>query len=133
MTDDAQEHDGSVRVPLAEERIVVAKEVVTTGKATVRTVTEIHEHLVSERLTHEHVDVERVAINRIVDVAPQLRTEGDVTIVPVVEERIVVSKHLVLVEEVRIRRRVEVENVELPVALRKQVAEIHEEKTDVER
>ena len=131
MMDDAQELDGLVRVPLAEESLHVSKDLVTTGKTTVRTETETYEHLVYEQLTHEHVDIERVPIDRIVDTAPQLRTEGDVTIVPVVEERIVVTKHLVLVEEVRIRRRVEVERVELPVTLRKQVAHVDEESTDL--
>lgn len=45
--------------------------------------------------------------------APEIRTEGDVTIVPVLEEVLVVEKRLVLKEELHIRRRVAAETVEI--------------------
>jgi stress response protein YsnF len=45
-------------------------------------------------------------MGRIVETAPEIRTEGDVTILPVVEEVLVVEKRLVLKEELHIRRRV---------------------------
>ena len=48
--------------------------------------------------------VERVPVDQFVDEAPQVRTEGDVTIIPVLEERYVLEKRLVLVEELHIRR-----------------------------
>jgi hypothetical protein len=48
------------------------------------------------------VSVERVPIGIIVDSAPQVQTEGDATILPVLEERLVVEKRLVLIEKVRI-------------------------------
>lgn len=67
-------------------------------------------------------DVERVPIGRVVDVAPQIRTEGDVTIIPVLQERMVVGKQLFLVEEVHITRRTRVETVDIPVRLRTQRA-----------
>ena len=54
--------------------------------------------------------------------APQIRTEGDVTIVPVLEEVLVVEKRLVLKEELHIRRRIITETVEVPVTLHKQRA-----------
>ena len=43
-------------------------------------------------------------INQIVSEAPQPRYEGDVYVVPVVEEVLVIEKRLMLKEEVRIRR-----------------------------
>ena len=43
-------------------------------------------------------------IDRQVDVAPKIRIEGDLTIVPVLEEILVVEKRLILKEEVHIRR-----------------------------
>jgi len=58
----------------------------------------------------------------VVETAPEIRTEGDVTIVPVLEEVLVVEKRLVLKEELHIRRRIETETVEVPVILRKQRA-----------
>jgi stress response protein YsnF len=63
-----------------------------------------------------------VPIDRLVDVAPAIRTEGDVTIIPVVEEILVVETKLVLKEEVHIRRTLTKETVEQSVTLRKQRA-----------
>ena len=54
----------------------------------------------------------------------QIPTTTDVTVVPVLEEVLVVEKRLVLKEELHIRRRIETEAVEVPVTLRKQRAVI---------
>jgi hypothetical protein len=59
---------------------------------------------IDEPLFTDEVSVERVPVNRIVDKAPETRQEGDVTIIPVIEEVITVEKRLLLREEVRIRR-----------------------------
>ena len=59
-------------------------------------------------------------VDREVEAAPEIRTDGDVTIIPVVEERIIVAKQLVLKEEIHIRRRRSVETVQIPVSLRRQ-------------
>ncbi|HZC01649.1 MAG TPA: DUF2382 domain-containing protein [Gammaproteobacteria bacterium] len=53
----------------------------------------------------EEVEVERVAINRIVDRPLPVRHEGDTIIVPLLEEVLVVEKRLVLKEELRITKR----------------------------
>ncbi len=42
-------------------------------------------------------------VGRVVDEAPAARAEGDTTIIPVVEERLVVVKQLFLVEEIHVR------------------------------
>lgn len=60
---------------------------------------------IDEPLFYEEADVERVPVNRIVDGPVETRQEGDVTIVPVVEEVVTVQRRLLLKEEVRIRRR----------------------------
>jgi len=65
-----------------------------------------------------------VAIGREVSEAPAVRTDGDVTIVPVMEEVLVVEKRLMLVEEIHIRRVATTEDVSIPVELRKQRASI---------
>jgi stress response protein YsnF len=69
-------------------------------------------------------------VDHIVDAAPPVRTEGDVTIVPVLEEVLVVEKRLVLKEELRIRRSRRQETEEIPVRLRKQRAVV--ERSDEE-
>ena len=115
---------GTVAIPLIEEVATVDKQAVVTGRVTVRTMTELHEEIVQEELADENVEVTRIPIDRVVETMPQLRTEGEVTIVPVFEERLAVTKQLVLVEEVHIRRRRSVEQVEVPVTLRRQIADI---------
>ena len=54
----------------------------------------------------EDISVERRPINRFVaaNEPPQCRQEGDTTIVPVLEEVLVVQKRLLLKEEVRITK-----------------------------
>ena len=87
---------------LLEETVSVDKRA-SLRKRTVRVVTRQREQELRETLTQERVEIERVPIGREVTSVPESRTEGDTTILPVVEERLVVERRLVLVEEVRIR------------------------------
>ena len=54
----------------------------------------------------------------------RLRIEGDVTIIPVFEETVVVEKKLTLKEEIHIRRRSATEIFETAMTLRRQRAEV---------
>jgi uncharacterized protein (TIGR02271 family) len=109
-------------IPLMEEELRVEKVGIATGKVRITTVVDVTEEMAGACLEEETVDVERVPIGRELDVAPSMRTEGDVVIFPVVEEILIVEKRLVLKEELHIRRRVTHENVEVPVTLRKERA-----------
>jgi uncharacterized protein (TIGR02271 family) len=109
-------------IPLAEETATVGKRQVVTGRVRMQTVTDTVEELAHADLQQETVEVTRVPIDRIVETTPEVRTEGELTIVPVVEEVLVVEKRLVLKEELHIRRRATTEAVEVPVTLRKQRA-----------
>ena len=114
-----------VRVLLAEEQISVGKHEVTTGRVRVSTSVETFDRFARADLTRETVEVTRVPIGEPVTGAlPQIRQEGDVTIVPVFEEVLVVEKRLVLKEELHLRKRTFVEAVEAPVTLRKQTARV---------
>ena len=53
--------------------------------------------------------MKRVPVGRVVDAPAAMRTEGEVTIVPVHEERWVLMRELVLVEELHLHRRRSVE------------------------
>ncbi len=109
-------------IPLVEEELHVGKREVSRGTVRVRTVVDTVEELARATLEGETVEVTRVPVDKIVETAPSVRTENDVTIVPILEEVMVVEKRLVLKEELHIRRRTETENVEFPVTLRKQRA-----------
>ena len=116
--------EAEVAVPLIEETVHVAIRDRVRGKIRVSTTTEVVEELVRADLRSDNVDVTRVPVGREVTEVPQIRTEGLVTIVPVIEEILVVEKRLFLKEELHIRRRVETETVEVPIELRKQRATV---------
>ncbi|MDB5594572.1 MAG: hypothetical protein JWM36_1533 [Hyphomicrobiales bacterium] len=118
------EKSESQPIPLVEERVHVGKEDVVTGRVTIRTVSEEIEQIVHETLDREAIEVTRVPIGREVNALPAVRTVDGVVIVPVIEERLVVEKKLVLTEELHIRRHITQETVEVPVTLRKQRAEV---------
>lgn len=111
-------------IPLVREELVTGKRLVETGRVRVHTRTVEHEEWARDSLTREEVIVERQAIGRIIDAVPLIREEGAITIIPVVEERLVITKQLFLVEEIRIVRDIQVERFEQPVTLRRQVAEV---------
>ena len=98
----AAEPDDDDRV--VEERAVVRKRRKVTGAVRVRTVVREAEEVVDEPVSVERVEVERVPVGRWVEAAPEVRQEGDTTIIPVLEEVVVVEKRLRLVEEVRVTR-----------------------------
>ena len=109
-------------IPLAEEELRVGKRQVTTGKVRVRTKVDVVEELARATLDTETVEVTRVPVDRMVDEAPSIRTENDVTIIPILEEVLVVEKRLVLKEELHVRKRTTAQEFEAPVQLRKQSA-----------
>ena len=105
-------------IPIVEETVRVDKREMISGKVRVRTEVDSLEEVVRETLTDETVEVTRVPINQRIEQMPEVRTENDVTILPVIEERLVVEKQLFLKEELHIRRDVKTETVEVPVTLR---------------
>jgi uncharacterized protein (TIGR02271 family) len=104
LTDAVRDARGLV-IPVVEEQLEVARERVETGRVRISKSVESREVVVDDPLKRETVRVEHVPINQVVtgDV-PQVREEGDVTVIPILEERIVTRTELVLVEEVRIHR-----------------------------
>jgi len=109
-------------IPLLEEELSVDKRVVETARVSVSRVTHSHKQLVDELLHHETVEVERLPVDRPIVAMPSVRQEGDVTIVPVVEEILKVERCLVLKEEIHIRRIQTTERHQERVTLRRQEA-----------
>src|SRR5215211_6678950 len=121
---DGQDTDsgGAERLPLAEEHAHIEKRQVVTGKVRVHTAVDMFDQSITEELTAERVAVHRVPINRYVEIPPGIRTEGELTIIPVLEEVLVVETKLVLKEEIHIARTVTKETVTETVPVRKQRA-----------
>lgn len=122
-------HD--LHIPIIEEEAYLHKRAVETERVRVRTFMDEEETVVTDELRRQQVEVTRVAIDREVTAAPEIRTEGDVTIVPVLEERLVVEKRLFLVEELHFRRTAVVDRVTVPVTLRRTRIDI--ERTNIDQ
>jgi stress response protein YsnF len=117
-------NENDQKIQLVEESVSVKKERVLTGRVRVSTSSTEVEELARATLAGKRVEVTRERIEREIDEAPETRIEGDTTIIPIVEEIMVIEKRLVLVEEIRIRQIVTSEDVSVPVTLKKQTASV---------
>lgn len=96
--------DPKQSVPLSAEHLEVKRQKSVTGQVRVATITRQRRETINEQLVSEHAEVERVSVGKLISEIPPIREEGDTTIIPVVEEVLVVEKKLLLKEEVRVRR-----------------------------
>lgn len=129
MSGSAASENGDVRVLLLHaEAATLSKRVRKTLVRAARK-TSMREVCVEAELAHDHVVVERVPIGRVVDAAPPIRQEGDVTILPVMEEIVVLERRLVLKEEVHFRRVQTMQRFSETVSLREQTVTVT--RTDV--
>lgn len=109
---------------LHREDLVVERHIVSGDVVRVETVTQLREQRVEVALMHERIDIVHVPIGRFVDAVPEIRQEGHVTIMPVIEEVLVVERRLRLVEEVHISRVDQIEQHVEAVVLRSQEARV---------
>ena len=102
-------------LPVVEERVRIDKTVEQGRTVTVTTRPVTETETLSQKLAHERVTVERVPSGQVVSEMPSVREEGDLTVIPVVEQRARVVVEQVLVEEIHLRRTREetVENFEV--------------------
>jgi stress response protein YsnF len=112
----------SSTIPLISEELRVEKRSVPNGKVRVKTVVDTFAEVVQETLKTERVETTRVEIGKEIDTIPSVRTNGDTTVIPVVEEVLVVEKRLILKDEIHVRRVISDDQVEVPVTLCKQGA-----------
>ena len=115
-------HIEEIRVPVIAEELVVEKHKVPTGGVRVHKIVQQHDEVIAMPLLKEHVDIRRVIVDRDVPGPMPIRYEGDVTIIPVVEEVIVVEKRMRLKEEFHITRRRTEEHTEQTVTLQRETA-----------
>jgi uncharacterized protein (TIGR02271 family) len=122
--------DDERKLQLFAEELSIAKEVLETGRVRVSTRTHEREAVVDEDLARERIEIETIPMNSRIDAVPEVRQEGDTTIIPVVEEQLVVERRLVLKEEVRIRRVHSTERHQEKVKLRYQEAVVTRQKDE---
>ena len=135
MADIPEDQVENICVPVIEEELEVGKRRVEGDRVSVRTIPRERTEVVEQPLESMEVEIERIAIDREIDTAPEIRNDGDTMIIPIVEERLVVEKRLFLREEVHVRRRRVVTQFRQNVTLRSQevVVERREVASDRDR
>lgn len=105
QNDQYQEIQDSGVIPVMEEQLIVDKRVVEKGRVRISKKVRETDETVNIPLVQENVQVERVPINQfIAEAPPPVRYEGNVMIIPVLREVVIVEKRLVLVEELRVTK-----------------------------
>lgn len=110
------------RIELVEETVGIDKRQNVVGTVRARTETREETVLIDEPLRVEEVTIERVAVDRFISEPLSVRQEGDTTVVPVMEEVVVLEKRLKLVEEIRLTKQQTVRHEPQEVTLRRQEA-----------
>ena len=83
-------------IPLYEESLSVAKRKVERGRYRIDVRVVERDQSVEQTLERQDVEVERITVGRVVETAPEIRQEGDVMIIPIGEEEVVLVTTLVL-------------------------------------
>jgi len=115
-----------VVVPVIEESLVAGTRWREAGTVMLHLRTDETPETVEEYVTREELEIEEVAVGRTLadGEMPVQRQEGDVLILPVIEERLVMVKQRVLVKEVRVSKRSRTETREVTETVRRQRVEI---------
>jgi uncharacterized protein (TIGR02271 family) len=118
-------------IPVVAEELEVETRRVMRGSVQIRTRVETHEEVVHVPAVHEDVVVERVPVNMLVEgTPPAVREEGNVLVIPVLEEVVTVEKRLMLREVLRVSRHRTTASTPQVITLRREVVDV--ERTDVE-
>ena len=111
-------------VPIAQEELHIEKQKVETGRVRLTKTVQEREVLVHEPSMQEDIQIERVPVNRWLSEPASVRYEGDIMIIPVMEEVPVVEKRLRLKEELRVtKRQITTQRTE-PVRLRTEEVQV---------
>jgi uncharacterized protein (TIGR02271 family) len=115
-------------IPVIEEQAHFEKKVIETGKVHISKV--VYEDVDNYAIptAEEQVSVERIPKNVIVDVAPGVRYEGDVMIIPVLKEVAVVEKKIMLVEEIRVTKTKTEKTENREIALKREEVKVERSK-----
>ena len=110
-----------------EETLRVGRRTLETGKVRLRKSVHDFETELNEVLAYRTFDIERIVLNQPIESAPSVRQEGDTTVYPIVEEQLILTRQLVLKEELRVTRRDAERLDNRTVTLRRESIEIERE------
>jgi stress response protein YsnF len=110
------------KIALAEEHVVVTKQLKATDAVRVHTVVHAEDALITTPVTSEEIEVTRVPLDRWVEAPVAERQEGDTTILTLHAEVPVTETRLKAIEEIRITRRRRSHDTTEKVVLRREEA-----------
>ena len=97
------QHRAWASVPIVQESVSVSVKTVAREQVRLRRRVVEETRLVDTPVERQRIEIERVPVGCYVAEAPVPRQEGDVLIVPVIDEVVFVEKRLLVREEIRIR------------------------------
>ena len=107
-------------IPIIEERLQVGKRVIERERIRLHKEVEERTDSMDVALTQVGWDIQRIAVDRVVEKVPELRFEGETTIYPIMEEKLIVAKQLILKEEIHVTRTTAVTNQNVTAVLRRE-------------
>lgn len=111
-------------VPIVSETAKVDRRVVETARVRLHKTASERDEVVDALLARQDVIVERIAVDRVVTELPVIREEDGVWVIPVMEERLVIEKQLILKEELRIVTQTTQQAVQQTVRLRQEHVDV---------
>lgn len=117
----------TLRIPLAAEQLTAHKQSVLLGKVHVHKGVESVKQSITVPLYHEEAVIEHIPPDQYDGSAPANPNE---TIIPIVEEQLVVEKRSVVKEYIRVRKNVVTEQQDVHDSVRREFVEVSEERQD---
>jgi len=119
------DYSEEILVPVIEEDVTAGAKPIKTGAVRVDKHVEKRLRTIETPLMHENIEIRRVPVNRVVTETPGIRKQGEMTIIPVVEEELVISKRLIVREEIHVIRHRTKDRFVKEVTLNRESAEVH--------
>ncbi len=90
-------------IPEIQEQLKVSKHNLTEHVTLTKTINETEER-VRLPLEHSEIDMQLIEVGKPIDSPPEIRIEGDTTIIPIVVEKLIVKKQLFLKAEMHVTK-----------------------------
>jgi stress response protein YsnF len=119
-----------ITIPVSEEVVEVTPRVVELGHLHIQKKTDEYLDEQTVRLSQHEVQVERVPIDEIIDQPIEPYMDGDVYVVPVIEEEVVIQRRLRLKEELRVHRTVVERDETIQTPFRRERVVVNEHRYD---
>lgn len=117
----------TLRIPLAAEELIAQKQAVVRGNVHVHKGVETVEQSFTVPVYHEEAIVEHISPDEYDGRAP---TNPNETIIPIVEEQLVVEKRSVVKEYIRVRKNIVTEQQDVHDTVRREFVEVTEQTLD---